>query len=875
MKKLFLLVIPLSILLQQSIAQTYNIATQNGQTISTCSGTFYDSGGSGNSYGNNQNHTITFCSNSTTNTQVMLYFNSFDIDYSDTLYIHDGPNTSSPLIVSGNTISNFFNNANSLFLFPVQSTTSGCLTLNFKSNGSSTGTGWDATISCTSVCQTVIATLDTTNTTPLIVDSNYIDVCKGDTVFFAGKGIYPQNGVVYNQYDSTSTFIWDFGDGTVDTGQFVSHVYDTIRGYDVMLTVIDTMGCISTNAISIRVRMSASPIGAINPLPDICANTSLTITSGYSSNSTITMHEISHYQSSSQRFDSTMFIPDGPNCPTLCYYTDVMFNNFLPGQTISSATDILAVCVNMEHSFVGDLDFTIICPNGQQTIMKTYINSGGAWMGDPLDGPPWDSNTFPCDPTQNSVGSGWNYCWSQTYPQIGSVNAHSNQSKLDSTNTLAHTGYYTPDQNFSNLIGCPLNGTWTIRICDNWAIDNGYIFSWDLHLDPSLLPTNWGYHVDIDTVIYNGPFIDSYGSNSVSISPDSGGVYTYNVTILDEFGCSYDTVIPLTVVPDPEVDLGPDTTICGGTTLTLDPGSNPGASYNWSTGDTTQTITISSAGTYDVTVTQNNGNISCSSVDEVIVNLYPAPTIGFIPDILNGCAPLTVNFVDFTTPSITNYLWDFGDGNTSIDQNPTHTYNLPGIFSIMLDVVTIHGCTGSITIPNLIEVYAQPAADFDAVPEITNMENPTIQFVDQTTNGVNWLWDFGDGSNSSQQSPYHTYNATGTYDVWLIVSTDEGCIDSAMKKVKIIDDELIIPNVITPNGDGYNDVFHIENLEYYISNKLIIFNRWGKKIYEAENYQNNWGGGGYSDGVYYYILECHGFLRDINENGSLTIIGTE
>ena len=100
-------------------SQTYNISTNNGQTKNTCSGTFYDSGGASNSYGNNENKWITFCSNSAVNTQVMLYFNSFDIHSTDTMRIHDGANTSAPLIITGNQIQNYFNNSNSLFLFPV------------------------------------------------------------------------------------------------------------------------------------------------------------------------------------------------------------------------------------------------------------------------------------------------------------------------------------------------------------------------------------------------------------------------------------------------------------------------------------------------------------------------------------------------------------------------------------------------------------------------------------------------------------------------------------------------------------------------------------------------------------------------------------
>ena len=801
----------------------------------------------------------------------MLYFNSFDIYSSYTLWIHDGANATAPLIVTGNTIANYFNNSNSLFLFPVQSVTSGCLTLVFKSNGSITGAGWDATISCTTVCQTVIASLDTNNTTPLIVDSNYIDICLGDTVYFVGKGIYPQNGLVYNQSDASSIFIWDFGDGVVDTGQFIPHFYDTIRGYDVILTVLDTNGCSSTNAISIRVRISHDPISFINPLPDICANSSLDIDVGYHSYTSVVLQTISSHQSSSQRFDSTMFIPDGPNCPNLCYFTDVMFNNFLPGQTITSASDILSICVNMEHSFVGDLDFTIICPNNQQAILKTYINSGGAWMGDALDGPPWDNSTFPCDPTMNTAGVGWNYCWSQIYPQIGTINSHSNQTKLDSTNTVANLGYYTPDQSFTSLIGCPLNGIWTIRICDNWAIDNGYIFSWDLNLDPSLLPTNWGYSVGIDTVKWTGPFIDNFGSNKITVSPDSGGVYNYYVTIVDEFGCEYDTNIPLNVIPSPVIDLGPDTTICSDDPLFLDAGPNPGADYTWSTGDTTQTITVNVAGNYSVTASYTVGSKLCTDRDSINVSIYSSPVISFYPDVLNGCEPLTVKFTDNTTPAIASYLWDFGDGNTSTDQSPIHTFQNAGSYDITVSVETVNGCIGSYTIPGLINVYPQPVAAFYPDPDITTIQSPTIVFIDQSTKATNWYWDFGDGGTSTTQSPSHLYSNTGTYEVTLVASTIHGCIDSVKHKVMIIDDVLTIPNIITPNGDGLNDFFRIINLENYISNKIAVYNRWGKKVFEQDNYQNDWSANGLSDGVYYFILQCHGYLRDVNEKGSITV----
>jgi gliding motility-associated-like protein len=65
---------------------------------------------------------------------------------------------------------------------------------------------------------------------------------------------------------------------------------------------------------------------------------------------------------------------------------------------------------------------------------------------------------------------------------------------------------------------------------------------------------------------------------------------------------------------------------------------------------------------------------------------------------------------------------------------------------------------------------------------------------------------------------------------------------------------ILIPNVFTPNGDGSNDFFMVENLEFYPNSRIEIFNRWGRKVYQNDNYQNDWNGGDCADGTYYYIL---------------------
>jgi hypothetical protein len=144
--------------------------------------------------------------------------------------------------------------------------------------------GWFASLVCIPQCQDIIAAFDDVLTVPAPDDSNYIDICIGDVITFAalgsGSGVFPQNNILYSQTAATSLFIWDFGDGTTDTGQIVTHTYTLVRGYDVALTIIDVQGCTNNNYLGGRVRVSQSPFAQVNPCP-ICvqATTHLTLPS--------------------------------------------------------------------------------------------------------------------------------------------------------------------------------------------------------------------------------------------------------------------------------------------------------------------------------------------------------------------------------------------------------------------------------------------------------------------------------------------------------------------------------------------------------------------------------------------------------------------
>lgn len=146
------------------------------------------------------------------------------------------------------------------------------------------------------------------------------------------------------------------------------------------------------------------------------------------------------------------------------------------------------------------------------------------------------------------------------------------------------------------------------------------------------------------------------------------------------------------IKPVIELDLGADTLFCGGT-LTLDAG-NPGYTYAWSTGDSTQTITVSTQGAYSVTVSDPVYGSPVS--DTINVDPNSAPVAAF------GCTNIFVNAYQFTDSSAaaTSWNWDFGDGNSSALENPTHTYTAQGIYTVVLTVS--NGC-GTDTISKVLD----------------------------------------------------------------------------------------------------------------------------------------------------------------------------
>ena len=220
-------------------------------------------------------------------------------------------------------------------------------------------------------------------------------------------------------------------------------------------------------------------------------------------------------------------------------------------------------------------------------------------------------------------------------------------------------------------------------------------------------------------------------------------------------------------------------------------GSASIASWVWDFGDGRASTeqnpshTYATEGSYSValTVISSVGSDAETKTDYITVSAAPVgPTAAFTADPTSGDAPLTVQFTDSSSAgsaSIASWVWDFGDGRASTEQNPSHTYASEGSYSVALTVISSVGSDAE-TKTDYITVSAAPVgptAAFTADP--TSGDAPlTVQFTDSSNAGsasiASWLWNFGDSSTSTEQNPSHTYATEGSYAVALTVVTSVG-----------------------------------------------------------------------------------------------------
>jgi len=206
---------------------------------------------------------------------------------------------------------------------------------------------------------------------------------------------------------------------------------------------------------------------------------------------------------------------------------------------------------------------------------------------------------------------------------------------------------------------------------------------------------------------------------------------------------------------------------------------NPGATYV-------------NPGVYTVKlhIKDNSGNQdSIVKVDYITVYENPAVAITAFPT--QGCAPLKVQFTDASNAgsgTLSQWFWDFGDGNISEEENPLHIYNNTGSFNVSLTVQNSFGCRKTMQASGLIKISGTLKADFSYSYDNACKAPATVRFTNlsQSQTTINSKWSFGDGFASTDKNPVHIYSTSGNFTVQLVTINATGCSDTATHRYRLV-----------------------------------------------------------------------------------------
>lgn len=495
-------------------AQTVLIS--DGGTADGCGGSFYDSGGNqgGNhGYDDGEDYTITICPDAAgqaAGEKIEIMFNSFLIeDGYDFLTIYDGSTVDPGTLLGIETGTSL----NGLSVEATIANASGCLTFVFTSDTwpNSGEDGWDATINCVLPCDNPVSGGTIAGGTPL-------QICAGDNVSFDGSSSTAGAGFTIVDY------AWDFGDGSTGSGVSPSHTFADEGDYFIQLDVTDDNGCTNTNRIDLQVWAGTTPT-FVGTTPDfsICMDEPACLDG--------VVNPTTWIGNPNQNFAGTTYVPDGVG---ECFSNPLTLTEFAPGQTLNNINDLQDIFVNMEHSWMGDLQVSIICPDGTSVVLVGYDSSPSTLLGEPID----DLTSGP--------GVGYDYWWDPN---------SNNGTWDDNGGTTLPSGTYESDNALTGLVGCPLNGEWSLELCDDQGADDGYVFEWSINFDPSLYPDvvtyTPVYSADCAGSSWSGAGITSTSGdcNNICIDSSTDGSFDYVYSVNDDFGCTYDTTITVTVLP--------------------------------------------------------------------------------------------------------------------------------------------------------------------------------------------------------------------------------------------------------------------------------------------------------------------------------------
>jgi gliding motility-associated-like protein len=730
---------------------------------------------------------------------------------------------------------------------------------------------YTVTVTATGGCTATASINVTVNANPVPSAGSNSPICEGSSLNLTSS---PAGAVSYN---------WSGPNGYTNASQnpTIAGALPTATG-TYTVTVTATGGCTATASTTVTV--NANPVPTAGSNSPICEGTPLNLTSTPAGAIGYNWNGPNGFSSTSQNPTITGALPAASGTYTVtvtatggCTATasTIVTVNSNPTPTAGSNSPICeGTSLNLTASPGGATSYIWSGPNGFSSAIQNPILTAVV---------PAAAGTYTVTVTSTSgcTATATTNVVVNVSPTLATTETDEHCNSGDGTATVTASGgssgnyLYSwssfPPQQTATAINLSAN-TYTVTVSDLGCTSSASVTVNNL-AGPTAMITNFVNETC------------SYGNGSATVTASGGNpgytywwsngqtaqtavnlpANTYTVTVYDMYSCAVTTSVNITNSPPPVATISnivPENCGFSNGSLTVSVnGGTPNYQYNWSTnpGQYTQTASGLPTGTYYVTVTDLN---ACTSTTSATVPQVAGPSATTIttPEFCyqsNGTAAVSV------TGGTGNYTYIWSCAPT---QTTTTATGLPtGSYTVTVDD---GGCSTVATA--FVNFIDGPNAGFTAHPKVLTIMDGPVSFLDNSAgNIVLWDWNLGDGSVNSIPAFDYDYNGMGTYVVTLIVTDNNGCVDTAVDTIKVKDIfTFYIPSAFTPNNDGYNDFFFPKGVNVDPNEfEMNIFDRWGNMVFHTnewlEDHSASWNGtednsGNYNDvvmDVYVYRIK--------------------
>lgn len=349
------------------------------------------------------------------------------------------------------------------------------------------------------------------------------------------------------------------------------------------------------------------------------------------------------------------------------------------------------------------------------------------------------------------------------------------------------------------------------------------------------------------------------------VAGTSGECYdttTQQITVYDPLSISFTNPDSLCIV-DNSIDF--DATATGPNITTylwnFGPNANPSTATTLDVND----VTFSTHGLHPVSVTASFN--SCSVTANGSVFLFREPEVNFAVEPGPHCVPSVVSFYDQSTSDVPlSYVWNFGDGSSSNQQNPSHLYSTVGSYSVSLEIIASYGCVDTLFMmkQDAVVIHPRPSSAFTVDPEMTDICHAEVTFTDQSLGATSIYYFYDDSTfevDHADAIHFYEYTTAGTHWPMQIAENQFGCTDTSFAKIEIEPFSIYAPNTFTPDGNEFNPTFNAQFGLEVLGWEMRIYNRWGQLLFISNDPLTGWDGtfaddlGVVQDGTYAYVVK--------------------